>query len=86
MPSQRQRKKFEKSLKKWLEQVKFDFFKNLIHKFQLIEIDRGSQKILNAISIDRKTDWINRNSGKTEFLKKNNLVFEKTPQSIEYKE
>ena len=67
MPSQRQRKKFEKFLKMWLEQVKFDFFKNLIHKFQLIEIDRGSQKILNAISIDRKTDWINQNSGKTTF-------------------
>ena len=39
-----------------------------------------------SVLIDRKTDWINQNSRKTEFLKKNNLVFEKTPQSIEYKE
>ena len=39
-----------------------------------------------SVLIDRKTDWINQNSRKTEFLKKNNLVFEITPQSIEYKE
>ena len=56
------------------EQFKYDFFKNLIHKFRLIEnqfrlieTDRGSQKTLNAILIDRKIDWINRNFGKTAF-------------------
>ena len=74
MPSGRKRKKFEKYLKKCFEQVKSDFFKNLIHdfqlienQFQLIETDRGSQTILNAILIDRKIDWINRKSGKTVF-------------------
>ena len=43
--------------------------KKLIHDFQLIETDRGSLKILNAISIDRKKDWINRNFGKITVLK-----------------
>ena len=65
----------EKGLKSFFEKTsQIRFFKNLIHEFQLIEkqfrlieTDRGSQKILNAISIDRKTDWINRKSGKTTF-------------------
>ena len=59
------------------EQVKSDFLKNLIHEFrlienqfQLIETDRGSQTILNAISIDRKIDWINRKSKKNSILEK----------------
>ena len=45
-------------------------FRLVENQFRLIETDRGSLKILNAISIDRKTNWINRNSGKTEFFKK----------------
>ena len=56
------------------EQVKYEFFKNLIHEFRLIEnqfwlieTDRGSQKILKEFSIDQKTDWINQKYGKTEF-------------------
>ena len=50
------------------------FFKNLIHdirliekQFRSIETDRGSPKILKEISIDQKTAWINRKSGKTYF-------------------
>ena len=50
------------------------FFKKQIHNVRLIkkqvwsiELDRGSHKFLNKISIDRKTDWINRKSGKTSF-------------------
>ena len=56
------------------EQVKTEFLKNLIHEFRLIEnqfrlieTDRSSHKILKEISIDRKTDWINRKSGKQHF-------------------
>ena len=48
----------EKSLKKWFEQVKSEFLKNLIHEFwliekqfRLIEKDRGSLKIL------KNFDW-----------------------------
>ena len=67
LPSQRERKRFDRLLKKCFEQVKSDFLKNLIHEFRLIETDRGSQKILNAISIYRKIDWINRKSKKTAF-------------------
>ena len=74
MLSQRERKRVEKFLKKWFEQVKTEFFKNQIHDVQLIEKqvrsiepDRGSLKILKRISIDRKTDWINRKSGKISF-------------------
>ena len=66
-------KSFEKMI--WISQIWL--LKKLIHDFQLIEnqfrlieIDRSSQKILNVISIDQKTDWINQNSGKTEFFEK----------------
>ena len=52
-------------------------FKKLIHdirlienQFRLIETDKSSHKILKVISINRKTDWINQNFEKTEFLKK----------------
>ena len=70
-------RKVWKLLKKvsWISQDLI--LKKLIHDFQLIEnqfrvieIDRDSPKILIAISIDQKTDWINWNSRKTEFLKK----------------
>ena len=65
----------EKSLKKLLksefEQVKLNFFKNLIHNFQLIEnqfrlieTDRSSPKFFKTILIDRKTASIDQNSGK----------------------
>ena len=44
---ERERKSFEKFLKKWFEQVKSEFFKNLILEIQLIEttvsIDRNRQ-------------------------------------------
>ena len=61
--------KREKSLKKLLksefEQVKLNFFKNLIHDFQLIEnqfrlveTNRGFF-YFKKISIDRKIEWIN---------------------------
>ena len=57
----------------------------LIEKqFRSIEKDKGSPKFFKKISIDQKTVWINRKSGKT-FFRKNNLIFENTPQSIEYK-
>ena len=67
-PNQREGvwKSFEKVI--WLSQIWL--LEKLIHDFRLIEIDRSSHKILNVISIDRKIDWINQNSGKTEFLKK----------------
>ena len=74
LPCRRERKRIEKFLKKWLEQVKSEFFKNLIHDVRLIkkqvrsiEPDKGSKKILKRISIDQKTDLINRKSGKTSF-------------------
>ena len=54
------------------ESVKALFLKNLKHNVRLIEKQvrsiepgRGSLNSLNKISIDRKSDWINRNSGKT---------------------
>ena len=68
------------------EQFKYDFFKSLIHEFRLIknqfrfiETDRGSQKSLNTISIDRKTDWINRKSRKNNILEKITWFLKKTP-------
>ena len=71
----RERGKFEKVLKKWFESVKTLFKKkNLIHDVRLIkkqvqsiEPGRGSLNFLKRISIDRKSDWINQNSGKTAF-------------------
>ena len=74
MPSWREREKFEKTFEKVFESVKERFLKNLKHDIRLIEKQvrsiepgRGSQNFLNKISIDRKSDWINRNSGKTAF-------------------
>ena len=74
MPSRREREKFEKTFEKVFESVKERFLKNLKHDVRLIEKQvrsiepgRGSQNFLNKISIDRKSDWINRNSGKTAF-------------------
>ena len=91
LPSRRQRKKVEKVLKKQVESIKTLFLKNLNHDVRLIEKQvrsiepgKGSMNFLNRISIDRKSDWINRNSRKTDF-QKNNLIFENLPQSIEYK-
>ena len=59
------------------ELVKDLFLKNLKHdvrlikkQIRLIKPDRGSLNFLNKISIDRKLDWINRNSGKNSFLEK----------------
>ena len=74
LPSQREREKFEKGFEKVFESVKTLFLKNWIHDVRLIEKQvrsiepgRGSLNFLNRISIDRKSDWINRNSGKTAF-------------------
>ena len=74
MPSWREREKFEKTFEKVFKSVKERFLKNLKHDVRLIEKQvrsiepgRGSQNFLNKISIDRKSDWINRNSGKTAF-------------------
>ena len=75
MPSRgREREKLKKVLKKVFESVKALFLKNLKHDVRLIEKQvrsiepgRGSLNFLNKISIDRKSDWINRNSGKTAF-------------------
>ena len=77
LPSRRERGKFEKVLKKCFELVKTLFKKNLIHNVRLIkkqvrsiEPGRGLLKFFKRILIDRKSDWINRNSGKTTFFKK----------------
>ena len=79
MPSRRERGKFEKDLKKCFESVKHCLKKkkNLIHDVQLIEKQvrsiepgRGLLKFFKRILIDRKSDWINRNSGKNSFLEK----------------
>ena len=77
MPSRREREKFQKDFEKVFESVKALFLKNLKHDVQLIEkqvrsieLGRGSLNFLNKISIDRKSDWINRNSGKSSFLEK----------------
>ena len=71
---EREREKVEKLLKKMFDIVKELFLKNLKHNVRLIEKQvrsiepgRGSLNFLNKISIDRKLDWINRNSGKTAF-------------------
>ena len=50
------------------------------------QTEAHKKKKLDAISIDQKTNWINRNFGKKQHFRKNNLVFEKIPQSIEYNE
>ena len=75
LPSRREReKKLKKLLEKVFESVKELFLKNLKHDVRLIEKQvrsiepgRGSLNFLNKISIERKSDWINRNSGKTAF-------------------
>ena len=74
LPSRREREKFEKTFEKVFESVKEPFLKNLKHDVRLIEKQvrsiepgRGSLNFLNKISIDRKLDWINRNSGKNAF-------------------
>ena len=80
---ERERGRFEKDLKKCFESVKHCFKKkNLIHDVQLIEKQvqsiepgRGLLKFFKRISIDRKSDWMNRNSGKNSFLKQRNLIF-----------
>ena len=76
-------------MKSELNKSRSDFLKKLIHGFQLIEnqfrlikTDRGLQKILNAISIDQQTDWINRNSRKTKFLKKINQFLKKLLKAL----
>ena len=75
--SEREREKVEKLLKKMFDIVKELFLKNLKHNVRLIEKQvrsiepsRGLLKFLNKISIDRKLDWINRNSGKNNFGEK----------------
>ena len=67
-------KSLKKVLKKCLNQSKTLFLKNLKHDVRLIEKQvrsiepgRGSLNFLNRILIDRKSDWINRNFGKTAF-------------------
>ena len=67
-------KSLKKVLKKCLNQSKHCFLKNLKHNVRLIEKQvrsiepgKGSLNFLNKISINRKSDWINRNSGKTTF-------------------
>ena len=74
LPSWREREKYEKSFEKVFESVKTLFLKNLNHDVRLIEKQvrsiepgRSSLNFLNRISIDRKSDWINRNSRKTAF-------------------
>ena len=74
LPSRREREKFKKTFEKVFESVKELFLKNLKHDVRLIEKQvrsiepgRGSLNFLNKILIDRKFDWINRNSGKTAF-------------------
>ena len=88
MPSRREREKFEKkkTFEKVFESVKELFLKNLKHDVRLIEKQvrsiepgKGSLNFLNKISIDRKSDWINRNSGKTAF-QKNSLESTKIPR------
>ena len=71
--SERERK-VEKGFEKVFESVKALFLKNLKHDVRLIEKQvrsiepgRGSLNFLNKISIDRKSDWINQNFGKTAF-------------------
>ena len=74
LPSRRERG----SLKKCFEWVKHYFFKkNLIRDVWLIEKQvrsiepsRGLLKFFKMILIDRKSDWINRNSGKNSFFEK----------------
>ena len=73
----REREKVEKLLKKMFETVKELFLKNLKHDVRLIEKQvrsikpgRGSLYFLNKILIDRKLDWINRNSKKNILEKK----------------
>ena len=67
-------KKLKNFLKRMFETVKELFLKNLKHDVRLIEKQvrsiepgRGSLNFLNKISIERKSDWINRNSGKITF-------------------
>ena len=80
MSSWREREKLKKLLKKCFERVKHWILKNLIHDIRLIEkqywsieTDRDSLKFLIAISIDQKTDSIDRNCKKNEFLKINRI-------------
>ena len=67
-------KSLKKAFEKVFESVKALFLENLKHDVRLIEKQvrsiepgRGSLNFLNKISIDRKSYWINRNFGKTDF-------------------
>ena len=81
-------KQTEASLKIFKKfQNNFDWSKNRLDQSKQTEASLNNFK---TISIDRKTDWINRNRqrltkfwGKTQFLKKKNL---ETSQSIEIDE
>ena len=67
LPKSERERKVEKGFEKVFESVKALLLKNLKHDVRLIEPGRDSLNFLNKISIDRKSDWINRNSGKTAF-------------------
>ena len=76
--SEREREKSLKTFEKGeLNKSRSNLKKSLFTIFDWLKISfnwskhtEAHLKILNTISIDRKTDWINRNSRKTEFLKK----------------
>ena len=56
-------------LQNWVSTLKHDV--RLIEKqVRSIEQGRGSLNFLNKILINRKLDWINRNSRKNSFLEK----------------
>ena len=90
-PSPNRREREREKLRKLLKKSRSVFFKNSIHDIRLIEkqfrsneTNRGSPKILKEILIDRKQFGLIENLEKHLF-RKNNLIFENTPQSIEYK-
>ena len=77
LPKSERERKVEKGFEKVFESVKALLLKNLKHDVRLIEKrvwsiepSRGSLNFLSRILIDRKSDWINRNYGKTTFLEK----------------
>ena len=95
-PNRREREKFEKLLKSEFEQVKLSFKKTwfMIFDWSKISFDWSKQieaalNFLKTISIDWKTDSINRNRQRlTKFLRKHSFLKKtkhslETPQSIE---
>ena len=85
LPSRREKKSWKTFWKRCFWNSQRIILRNLKYNLRLIEKQvrsiepgKGSHKFLSKISIDRRIDWINRNSGKTVFWEKNQIFWKLT--------